>query len=181
MQNRNFKNMLILSGLCGLFFLIGCDPAGNAVNAATKGGTKAMVETKTQIPISNIANGNTAQFFNDMQKVLETADIGFDTFKNNIGDWFCWKSSQPAISAKMEVLQGYKKSLVDVNIHNYPAYPSGEFVYEMKKTFEEGVKTSENILVITPQKSNNTLLLITLITIGTIQLLFTIFIFWRKK
>jgi len=51
MQNRNFRIILLLSGLCGLFFLIGCDPAKDAVKAATNDGQKSLVSNETKIPV----------------------------------------------------------------------------------------------------------------------------------
>ena len=132
--------------------LAGCDLFG--LKSATDDGKKSLVST----PISVKDN----QLLQNLRTLVEKADIGFDTLKNissstiagiEIKEFTLWKSSSPFI--KVEVLPKNNKSLVSINIHNYPAFPKGAYINEIRKTYEDGKLTGVDLIVITPEKGSH--------------------------
>ena len=155
--------------------LSACDFFG--LKSATDDGKKSLVST----PISVKDN----QLLQNLKTLVEKADIGFDTLKYissstiagiEIREFTLWKSSSPFI--KVEVLPKNNKSLVSINIHNYPAFPKGAYINEVRKTYEDGRLTGMDLIVIQPEKDSHTL---TWILLGLLVMAIVGFYFLDRK
>ena len=132
-----------------LVSLSACDFFG--LKSATDDGKKSLVSTPISVKDNNL--------FENLKNLVDKIDVGFDTLKfissstitgMSIQEFTLWKSSGPLV--KVEVLPKNNKSLVSINIHNYPAYPSRAYINETRMTFEDGKLVGKSIVVIVPDK-----------------------------
>jgi len=162
--------------LLGCIFLAGCDPLG--LGKATGDGKKSLVTT----PVSIKDN------FDQLKTVVENMDIGFDTLKYiststiagiYIQDFTLWKSTNPIV--KVEVLPNNNKSLVKVDINNYPAFPKDAYITQNKTTYDNDQRVSQDTITIIPQKKQSNFILLIWNVFITITAIVLLIILLKKK